>query len=108
MNNIQKLQLWYSKQCDGQWEHQYGVSIDTLDNPGWTVVIDLAGTNLQSMLMEPIVEERDEDEWLQCKIENGKFVGVGGPLKLDAILQVFLDLMPITSNDQDSYRTELT
>lgn len=57
MDNIRKLQRWYNKQCNGSWEHQYGVSIDTLDNPGWTVVIDLVGTDLESMRMEPIVEE---------------------------------------------------
>ena len=92
VDTLQKLQLWYSKQCDGSWEHQHGVSIDTLDNPGWAVVIDLAHTDLRSMQMEPVVEEIDEQDWLHCKIENGKFVGNGGPLKLDAILQFFLDL----------------
>ena len=64
MNNIQKLQLWYRKQCNEDWEHQYGVSIDTLDHPGWTVVIDLVDTDLQSMQMPLIVEERDEDDWV--------------------------------------------
>jgi hypothetical protein len=28
------LQGWYATQCDGDWEHEYGVSIETLDNPG--------------------------------------------------------------------------
>jgi hypothetical protein len=60
VNNLRKLQLWYSKQCDGSWEHHYGVSIDTLDNPGWTVVVDLTGTDLQSMQMESITEEKNE------------------------------------------------
>jgi hypothetical protein len=77
VNNIQKLQQWYRKQCDGSWEHQYGVSIDTLDNPGWTVAIDLVDTDLQSMQLPLIVEERHEDDWLQCKIDDGKFIGVG-------------------------------
>lgn len=93
MENIQKLQLWYRKQCDGSWEHEYGVSIDTLDNPGWTVVVDLAGTDLESMQMEPVIEENDEDNWLNCKIEDARFIGNGGPLKLHAILGVFLTLV---------------
>jgi hypothetical protein len=29
------LQAWYAEQCDGDWEHQFGVSVETLDNPGW-------------------------------------------------------------------------
>ena len=92
MDTTQKLQLWYKQQCDGSWEHQYGVSIDTLDNPGWTVRVDLAGTDLEGMQMQPVVEEIDEDDWLHCKIEDAKFIGNGGPLKLDAILRLFVDL----------------
>lgn len=92
VDNISTLQLWYKNQCDGSWEHQHGVSIETLDNPGWTVVVDLVGTDLRSMHMEPIIEEKDEEDWLHCKIDNGKFVGNGGPLKLHTILQLFLDL----------------
>jgi hypothetical protein len=94
VDNIEKLQLWYSRQCDGSWEHQYGVSIDTLDNPGWSVVVDLVGTDLQSMQMEPISEEENEQDWIRCKIENGKFVGNGSPLKLNAILHAFFVLIP--------------
>ena len=41
------LQRWYVAQCDSEWEHSYGVSIDTLDNSGWTLRIDLAGTSLE-------------------------------------------------------------
>jgi hypothetical protein len=28
------LQDWHAGQCDGDWEHSYGVDIGTLDNPG--------------------------------------------------------------------------
>jgi hypothetical protein len=92
MDIIQKLQQWYRNQCDGSWEHQHGVSIDTLDNPGWTVAIDLVGTNLESIQMEPVVEENNEDDWIHCRVENGKFVGNGGPLKLETILRLFVNL----------------
>ena len=34
---LKVLQQWYQSKCDGTWEHMYGVEIDTLDNPGWTV-----------------------------------------------------------------------
>jgi hypothetical protein len=32
---ISWLQRWYTAQCDGGWEHHYGITIGTLDNPGW-------------------------------------------------------------------------
>lgn len=42
MNNnlITQLQNWYKSQCDGIWEHEYGLDISTLDNPGWRVHIN--------------------------------------------------------------------
>jgi Immunity protein 53 len=46
MNALQELQQWYQSQCNGDWEHTYGVKIDTLDNPGWSVTIELADTYL--------------------------------------------------------------
>ncbi|WP_354642917.1 Imm53 family immunity protein [Kitasatospora camelliae] len=41
------LQTWYADQCNENWEHEWGVKIDTLDNPGWSVTIDLEETDLQ-------------------------------------------------------------
>ena len=46
MNALQRLQDWYSAQCNGDWEHQQGVRIESLDNPGWALDIDLADTAL--------------------------------------------------------------
>jgi len=34
-NVMERIQDWYRRQCDGDWEHSYGVKIETLDNPGW-------------------------------------------------------------------------
>ena len=41
------LQNWFKSQCDGDWEHEYGVKIETVDNPGWYVVINLTGTECE-------------------------------------------------------------
>jgi hypothetical protein len=30
---------WYTKQCNGDWEHSYGIRIDTIDNPGWSLTL---------------------------------------------------------------------
>lgn len=45
MNVLQWLEVWYSRQCDGDWEHSQVVSITTLDNPGWSVDIFLGELN---------------------------------------------------------------
>ena len=36
MNNdlLPKLTCWFAAHCDGEWEHDRGISITTTDNPG--------------------------------------------------------------------------
>ncbi len=48
-NLLKRLQEWFETNCDGEWEHAYGVLIATLDNPGWTIKIDLMGTYLENI-----------------------------------------------------------
>lgn len=38
---ISDLEDWFACQCDGDWEHQGGIRIETTDNPGWFVQVDL-------------------------------------------------------------------
>ena len=73
---------WYSVHCDGDWEHSYGVKIDTLDNPGWTVRIDLTDTELDGAPFERSETHRSEDDWLVAWIENGQWQLACGPLNL--------------------------
>lgn len=35
--SVSALERWYASQCDDNWEHSYGIRIDTLDNPGWRI-----------------------------------------------------------------------
>jgi hypothetical protein len=34
MDALSRLQAWYFAQCDGEWEHSYGIHIENCDNPG--------------------------------------------------------------------------
>ncbi|MEW1657997.1 Imm53 family immunity protein [Streptomyces sp. NPDC093707] len=42
LDPLSSLTAWYTSQCDGDREHEYGIRIETLDNPGWSVEIDRA------------------------------------------------------------------
>ncbi len=90
MNVLPELQRWYESQCNEDWEHQYGVKIDTLDNPGWSVIIDLDDTDLEGKPFQTVEDLEPERDWIKCWVEDTKFNGVGGPLKLEEILQTFL------------------
>ena len=95
MDELKEIQNWYHSQCNDNWEHEFGVSIETLDNPGWSVKIDLAGTELENINYREYsygMEEVDstDNNWLVTKKENMQFVGYGGPNKLIEILSVFI------------------
>jgi hypothetical protein len=87
------LQEWYSAHCDGDWEHTNGVSIGTIDNPGWSVGIDLKGTSAHSLTMAPYKNDLGDDDWIVCQAQDGRFSGLGDPTKLTAILECFRQLV---------------
>lgn len=86
---LEWLQAWYSNQVNDHWEHQYGIVIETLDNPGWHLSIDLEMTKLESKNFSQIRIENNEQDWLTCKVEKGKFEGFCGPKNLRRIIEVF-------------------
>lgn len=85
------LSEWYLSHCDGDWEHQRGIRINTLDNPGWSVEINLAGTALENSKFEEVGWEKSTDDWTRCRVENSKFRAWGGPNNLVHMLTVFLE-----------------
>ncbi|WP_414676550.1 immunity 53 family protein [Methylibium sp.] len=92
MDELTRLQVWYTAQCNGDWEHSYGVRIDTLDNPGWSVEVDLKDTHLARRAFPVGVKGSSEvaTSWVHCKVEAAKFHGFGGAGDLTEILSTFL------------------
>ncbi|MCH7753406.1 MAG: immunity 53 family protein [Planctomycetes bacterium] len=95
MNNIGRIQKWYASQGDGDWEHTYGVNVETLDNPGWSVDIELHHTKFAGVVFAPVEygvgpdSHPSDPNWLVCKVVDRVFSGRGGPDKLDEIFGVF-------------------
>ena len=81
---------WRNAQCDGSWEHEHGIVIDTLDNPGWSVKVSLTGTSLASSQFAEVENLADERDWIHCVVKDQRFEGNGGPRLLGDILEVFL------------------
>jgi hypothetical protein len=54
------IENWYQAQCDGDWEHEFGITIETVDNPGWYLTINLTNTNLENVEFEFMKEEKSE------------------------------------------------
>ena len=83
------VQAWYATQCNGEWEESYGIKIETLDNPGWQVQIDLAGTRWSALSVAMSDVHRSEHDWVSVQSGVGRFDAACGPLNLGEVLHHF-------------------
>ncbi len=98
---IQRIQNWYMINCNGDWEHNFGYSIATLDNPGWTIRIDLDGTPLDTLEFKRNYQNpNDEQDWFNIKTKNMVLEIFCGPSNLETVFKLFFD--EIIPNHSDS------
>jgi len=90
VHTLAQLESWYADHCNGDWEHAYGVTIESLDNPGWRVRVDLTHTTLEGRTFVPVRRPEPDPEWIVCEVNDNRFEGAGGPYMLEEILQQFL------------------
>ncbi len=96
-NTFERLTAWYTRQCNGLWEHQQGVSIESCDNPGWWVKVQLRGTALESVPFDRVAEGVDDQgsprgaRWLHCQVSDRVWQGAGDETTLQRLLNLFLD-----------------
>ena len=119
-NIINWIEDWFLSFCDKDWEHEYGISIETMDNPGWHIKIDLIDTPLEGLEFDmQIIEDKIPDKYYieiegkkytdlyspegeyiglinkgfwSIKIENNLFIGMGDVKKLNFLLGKFKQL----------------
>lgn len=41
LSPVEKIEDWFASRCNGAWEHQFGLTIESTDNPGWQVSLDM-------------------------------------------------------------------
>jgi hypothetical protein len=88
--SVSQLENWYAGQCNGEWEHGYGVHIETLDNPGWKVRIDLHDTGKQHSTLTRIAVDRSQHDWIQYRVEKQEFHIACGPTNLSEAIDLFV------------------
>ena len=90
---IQWLQDWTKSQIDGDWEHELGISISMLDNPGWILSADIS--NYGEFLKETKPLGRDNDvDWIDFEVrviaKTYVYIEIFGDIsKLNKILYSF-------------------
>src|SRR5271154_2255314 len=94
-NDLEWLDDWYQRQCNGEWEHRQGVRLESLDNPGslenpgWHLTINLAGTSAVNARPQQLRLETQSGGWLACSIAGECFEGSGDPRRIGQIIGVF-------------------
>ena len=89
---FERLVAWYSDQCDGEWEDLRGIEIRTYPAIGWTVKIDLIGTDLEDKAFTPFNHgsEGSPTGWLSCEVFANTFKAWTDINSLPQALEIFL------------------
>ncbi len=93
MDILQWIEKWYLSNCNGAWEHEFGIKIDTVDNPGWYITIDLHYTSLEDYEFDMDTVEESDDNWYFFVVKEGQFKASGDPSKLGFLLEKFRKLV---------------
>lgn len=83
------LQKWYQIRCNGDWEHGSGIRLSTIDNPGWSLTINLEDTELRNRNFQQVDINRSEKDWIFCEVKNIQFEARGGVGNLPEMLRIF-------------------
>lgn len=91
MGLLNWLQDWYIQECiiNNNYNSDEIINIDTIDNPGWHIRINLKGIKSTRKILDEINVDNGDDDWVFIKMNSGVFEGVGDKNKLVYILQFF-------------------
>ncbi|MER8104122.1 immunity 53 family protein [Kitasatospora sp. NPDC094016] len=93
MNALEFLQSWYESQCNEDWEHEFGVRIETLDNPGWTIEIDLIDTEIEGRQLRKTKQEAPGGRWIWSWSDGEKFEASCDPFSLESAILRFKEFV---------------
>lgn len=88
-NDFLWLQQWYQLQSIGKPEEEQLIHISTLDNPGWSLIVNLKNSAFENIIFNPIKIDRSENDWMYASIKNQKFEAYCGPNNFFEILKFF-------------------
>jgi hypothetical protein len=89
-DGLRALQAWFAAHCDGNWEQEYGVTIQTVEEPGWELRVDLVGTSLEGVALARQPTGQGSEDWCEMWCDGYTFYAVGGPHDLHELLGAFV------------------
>jgi hypothetical protein len=108
VDNLEWLEAWYHRQCDGVWENELGMNLRPVQpaprsqapqlrqeeaphraTNGWGLTIELAGTDAADHQPRTLVLDSTDGDWLSCAMTPDRFEGSGDAGRLEQIIGVF-------------------
>ena len=85
---IEGLMRWYIDRCDGEWEHKNGFTIESTDNPGVIIRLDLTERDPLPGQPDRVIRSEGEgtSEWLDLRVRGGQLVGFASPILLPQLM----------------------
>lgn len=97
------LSNWYKIECNGDWEHSYGLIIN-FNSEKVNIEIDIEDTRFtQEETMFEINSVNSVNDWINIKIDKQKYLDNGDRSKFVEIIEKFIELHEF---NQFPYRSE--
>ena len=93
---FQLISDWFLSQCDGDWEHEFGIEIYTVSNPGWYIKIPLEETELEIIIIDIVHNIESEDDWYFIKTEENTIHAACSFNNIEKILNIIVEEMNIS------------
>jgi hypothetical protein len=93
VSDIEWIEKWFKKHCDGDWEHENIFRIESISNPGWSLTVDLSETPLESYNFDSGLVTNGEGDFYWIKVGNGKFDAFGDVSKLGFLIKSFREIL---------------
>ncbi len=92
---------WYKANCDGDWEHSYGVKIETTEE-GRGFQADLADTAYATDDIARRESRRSDADWLVVELHDGAYRASGGGCSLIDIVARVVAYVRVHQHERSS------
>lgn len=83
---LEFVQMWYANECNGDWEHSFGVSMTINKDNCCHIIIDLNETYWEDYALRNPIGSLDT---FQCYTKDLKFIGDGQLVYIKVFLETF-------------------
>lgn len=93
-DGLSRITRWIEAHCDGDWEHQNGLKIESSDNPGMFVKLSVDGTEADNLGIKEDMGDETEELTIESDDKTGELLGYcEPPSALPKLLQRMADIL---------------